>query len=56
MTLTTLITVNAILAGAVVFVIVWLLGSAVRGDRDTRSALTTIERARRHERSDRLAA
>jgi hypothetical protein len=33
MTLTTLITANAILAGAVVFAIVWLLGSAVRAER-----------------------
>jgi hypothetical protein len=56
MTLTALITINTILAGTVVFAIVWLLGSAIRRDRDTRSVLATIQGARRHERSARIAA
>ncbi len=57
MTLTTLITINALLAGAVVFVIVWLLGSAIRTDRDTgTSARTSAEPARLRAGAERVAA
>ena len=57
MTLTTLITINALLAGAVVFVIVWLLGSAIRADRDTHmSRRTSAEPARLRAGVERVAA
>jgi len=57
MTLTTLITLNAILGAAVVYGIVWLLAAGVRADADARA---TRERALRRLRSaaerDRIAA
>lgn len=57
MTLTTLIVVNAMLAGTVVLGMVWLLGSAIRADR---VSITTRRVAHRtapdRERADRLAA
>jgi hypothetical protein len=57
MTLTELITINAILAGAVVTAIVWLLSSAIRADRTadaTRGA--SAEPARLPAGAERVAA
>jgi hypothetical protein len=56
MTLTTLITLNATLALLVVVAIVVLLGSAIRAERDVRTASAAAQPARRREHSDRLAA
>ena len=56
MTLTTLITVNALLAGTVVFAIVWLLGSAIRADRDAGASRTSAEPARLPVGGERIAA
>jgi hypothetical protein len=56
MTLTSLITLNATFAVLVVVAIVWLLGSAIRVDRDARAARATVQPGRRHERGDRIAA
>jgi hypothetical protein len=57
MTPTTLITVNALLAGTVVFAIVWLLGSAIRADRDAgASRETSAEPARLPVGGERIAA
>ncbi len=58
MTLTALITINAILAGAVVSVIVGLLGSAIRADRDPHASRrgTYAEPARPQAAVERVAA
>ncbi len=57
MTLTSLITLNAILAAIVVYGIVSLLGSAVGADRDDRVAReATPPRVHRDEGIDRIAA
>lgn len=57
MTLTTLITLNAVLAATVVFGIVLLLASAIASDRDARRALRpALSEARRAHDRGRLAA
>ena len=57
MTLTTLIVVNALLAGTVVLGMVALLGSAIRRDRHSiRTHGISLHTASEHATSDRLAA
>jgi hypothetical protein len=57
MTLTALIVVNALLAGTVVLGMVFFLGSAIRGDRQTiRTHETSLQNAFEDASSDRLAA
>jgi hypothetical protein len=56
MTITSLVTLNATLAVLVVIAIVLLLGSAIRGDRDARTARASVPPSHGRERSDRIAA
>ncbi len=58
MTLTTLITLNAILAATVVYGLVWLLGHGIRSDRQARAERSSRLHALPSRRSehDRLAA
>ncbi len=57
MTLTTLITLNAVLAALVVSGIVWLLGSAIEADRDQRRPRRLHDRrAETDEQRKRIAA
>lgn len=56
MTLTTLITVNAILGSALVYALVYVLGHAVDADRRLRATRSAELHALPEQRRDRIAA
>ena len=57
MTLTTLVTLNAVLAATVVFGILWLLISGIRSDaRSHAAARSAVQQLRGRRARDRIAA